>query len=50
MLEIASSHNFRVKTDKKKKKKKNGKTGKGKILLPQNITYYVKSRIKLIQK
>ena len=42
MTEIASSHNFRVKKDKKKKKME--------LLLLQNITYYVKSRIKLIQK
>ena len=41
MTEIASSHNFRVKKDKKKKME---------LLLLQNITYYVKSRIKLIQK
>ena len=43
MTEIASSHNFRVKKKKKKKKKME-------LLLLQNITYYVKSRIKLIQK
>ena len=34
MLEIGSSHYFRV----KKTKKKNWKTDQGEILLPQNIT------------
>ena len=42
MLEIASSHNFRVKTDKKKKKKKMEKLVKVKSYCPKILLTMLK--------